>query len=131
MNEETKKTIDSWFKPTITLKYNLPFSNLFKMPHDPYIFLEMNKYNDLLFAYRHCCKDFTIFNLNKHIMSIIESYIKYPMLDYLSIKYYWLRQYYDLLYELQENNSLILPTLLYKCRIEIANKIISETIKYH
>ena len=64
-------------------------------------------------------------------MSIIESYINYTNIDYLSIKYYWLRQYYDLLYELQENNSLILPTLLYKCRIEIANKIIRETIKYH
>lgn len=131
MNNEVKNTIDSWFKPMITLKYNLPFSNLFKMPHDPYIFLEMNKYNDLLFAYRHCCKDFTIFNLNKDIMTIIESYIKYPKIEYLSIKYYWLRQYYDLLYELQENNPLILPTFFYKSRIEIANKLIGDTIKYH
>ena len=131
MNNEVKNTIDSWFKPMITLKYNLPFSNLFKMPHDPYIFLEMNKYNDLLFAYRHCCKDFTIFNLNKDIMTIIESYIKYPRVEYLFIKYYWLSQYYDLLYELQENNPLILPTFFYKSRIEIANKLIGDTIKYH
>ena len=131
MNDEAKKIIDSWFKPMITLKYNLLRSNLFKMPNDPYIFLEMNKYNDLLFAYTHCCKDFTILNLNKDIMSIIESYIKYQRMDYLSIKYYWLRQYYDLLYELQENNPLILPTLFYKCRTEIANKMIGDTIKYH
>ena len=60
MNDETKKTIDSWFKPIITLKYNLPYSNLFKMPHDPYIFLKMNKYNDLLCAYKYCCKYFKI-----------------------------------------------------------------------
>ena len=131
MNEETKKTIDSWFKPTIILKYNLIYSNLFNMPGDSYIFLKINKYNDLLCAYKYCCKYFKIYNLNKDIMSIIESYINYTNVDYLSIKYYWLRQYYDLIYELQENNPLIHSTLFYKCRIKIANKLIRDTIKYH
>ena len=131
MNDETKKTIDSWFKPIITLKYNLPYSNLFKMPHDPYIFLQINKYNDLLCAYKYCAQHFIIFNLNKDIMSIIESYIKYTKIDYLSIKYYWLSQYYDLLYELQEKNPFIHSTLFHNCRIKIANRIIYDTNKYY